>query len=249
VTHVKICGCMRVDDAIVAAQAGADFVGLVFADESRRRLSTEQALQIVRALGTPLRDLGQAAPPPHYQGDATDVVAWFHHGAEALERLLARKRPLTVGVFEDQPLEQVDAIADEASLDLIQLSGGESWQDCLLANRQVIKVVNTEAFASADDLLAALEPGTAIAFLLDSSRGRGRRADWSLARDVASRLPLILAGGLTPENVSNAVRKVRPWAVDVSSGVETDGAKDPDKIRAFIAAVREAPSRNVRPEP
>jgi len=236
---VKICGCMRVDDALAAAQAGADFVGLVFA-ESRRRLSTEQALQIVRALGTPLRDLGQTEPPPLYHGDAADVAAWFRHGAEALERLLARKRPLTVGVFEDQPLEQVDSIADEAGLDLIQLSGRESWQDCLLANRQVIKVVNTEAFASADALLAALEPGTAIACLLDSSRGRGRRTDWSLARALASRLPLILAGGLTPENVSDAVREVRPWAVDVSTGVETEGAKDPQKIRAFVAAAKEA---------
>jgi phosphoribosylanthranilate isomerase len=239
VTYVKICGCMRVDDALAAAGAGADFVGLVFA-ESRRRLSSEQALQIVRALGTPLRELGQAEPPPLYHGDAADVAAWFHHGADALERLLARKRPLTVGVFEDQPLEQVDAIADEAGLDLIQLTGGESWQDCLLANRQVIKVVNAEAFASAEELLASLEPGTAIACLLDSSRGRGRRADWSLAREVAARLPLILAGGLTPENVAEAVRLVRPWAVDVSTGVETDGAKDPDKIRDFVAAAKEA---------
>ncbi len=238
-THVKICGCMRVDDALAAAQAGADFVGLVFA-RSRRRLSTERALQIVRALGTPLRDLGQAEPPPHYEGGTSDVPAWFHHGADALERLLARKRPLTVGVFEDQPLEQVDSIADEAALDLVQLSGGESWQDCLLANRQVIKVVNSEAFASAEDLLAALQPGTAIACLLDSSRGRGRRADWPLASALADRLPLILAGGLTPDNVADAVRQVRPWAVDVSTGVETDGAKDPDKIRDFVAAAKEA---------
>lgn len=238
--HVKICGCMRVDDALAAAEAGADFVGLVFADDSRRRLSTEQALQIVRALGTPLRDLGQAEPPPHYEGEATDVAAWFRHGAEALERLLATKRPLTIGVFEDQPLDQVNAVAEEAALDLIQLSGGESWQDCLLASRQVIKVVNSEAFASADHLLAALEPGAAIACLLDSSRGRGRRADWSLAREVAARLPVILAGGLTPENVSEAVRLVRPWAVDVSSGVETEGAKDAEKIRAFVRAAREA---------
>lgn len=232
---------MRVEDALVAAEAGADFVGLVFA-ESPRRLSTEEALEIVRALGTPLAALEQTEPPPHYDGDQRDVAAWFHHGARALERLLLRKRPLTVGVFQGQPLEQVNSLADEAGVDLIQLSGGESWRDCLLANRQVIKAVDTRPFASVEALLASLESGTAIACLLDASRGRGRRGDWPLAAGLAGRLPLILAGGLTPQNVAEAVRQVHPWGVDVSSGVETSGAKDPAKVRAFIAAARGGPS-------
>jgi phosphoribosylanthranilate isomerase len=230
---------MRVDDALVAAEAGADFVGLVFA-ESPRRVTTEEAIEIVRALGAPLRELEQAGPPPHYEGDEGDVMAWFRHGAQALERLLARKRPLTVGVFQDQRLEEVNSVADEVGVDLIQLSGGESWRDCLLVNRQVIKGVDAEPFASAEDLLVGLEAGTAVACLLDSSRGHGERADWSLAAGVAARLPVILAGGLTPENVAEAVRQVRPWGVDVSSGVESEGAKDPEKIRSFVAAAKEA---------
>jgi phosphoribosylanthranilate isomerase len=240
VTRVKICGCMRVEDALAAKEAGADFVGLMFAPDSRRRVSTEEAQAVVEALGRPLRELGQEEPPPLHRASEGDAAAWFWQGAEALERLLARKRPLTVGVFENQPLEDVNTIADECGLDLIQLSGRESWADCLLANRQVVKAIDVPAGASNGDPFAALEPGSAIACLLDASRGRGIATDRRAAAAVAKRLPVWLAGGLTPENVSEAVRAVRPWAVDVSSGVETGGSKDAAKIRAFVDAARKA---------
>jgi phosphoribosylanthranilate isomerase len=247
VTRVKICGCMRIEDALAAKEAGADFVGLMFARDSRRRLTIEDAQAIVDALGPPLRDLGQDEPPPGYlnpkadafggHGAEGDPAAWFRHGAEALDRLLARKRPLTVGVFENQSMEEVNTIADETGIDLIQLSGRESWADCLLANRQVIKTVDVPARAPAEDVLAGLQAGSAIACLLDDSRGRGILVDHATARAVAALLPVWLAGGLTPENVSDVVREVRPWLVDVSSGVETDGAKDARKIRAFVQSV------------
>jgi len=238
-TRVKICGCMRVADAIAAAEAGADFIGIMFA-ESRRRTSAQEASQIVRAVGTPLRELEQDEPPPLHPGRFETIDAWFDHGAEALERLLARKRPLVVGVFEDQDPEEINEIADETGIDLVQLSGREPWSDCLLVNRPAIKVLRQQAGASAADMLAGVEPGAAIAFMLDSSRGTGTTGDWAAAADVADRLPLWLAGGLSPDNVAKAIRDVRPWAVDVSSGVEVGGAKDAARIAAFVRAVREA---------
>jgi phosphoribosylanthranilate isomerase len=240
VTRVKICGCMRVEDALAAKEAGADFVGLMFAPDSRRRLSIEEAQAIAGALGPALREIEQTEPPAMYRGPEGDAAAWFQHGAEALERLLARKRPLTVGVFEDQSFEEVNTIADEVGLDLVQLSGRESWGDCLLANRQVVKTVDAPSGASAEGVLAGIEAGTAIAVMLDVSRGRGIAADRPLAAAIAGRLPLWLAGGLTPENVAAAIDEVRPWAVDVSSGVETGGAKDATKIRAFVEAAKVA---------
>ena len=246
--RVKICGCMRVEDALAAAGAGADFIGLVFA-ESRRRLEPDEASDIVRALGEPLSHRELTEPPSLHrvgttEGSPIGVDEWFRQGAAALERLLERKRPLTVGVFAGQDLETVNAVADECGLDLVQLSGGESWQDCLLIARQVIKVVHVERGAAASDVLGRIEAGTAIACLLDTASegaygGSGLTMDWALAREVASRLPIVLAGGLTPENVGEAVRTVRPWGVDVSSGVETGGVKDLLKLRAFIGAAKE----------
>ena len=228
-TRVKICGCLRPEDALAAKEAGADFVGLVFAPSSRRRLVIENARTIIGALGGPLRSgPGELAP-------CDDAQEWFRLGAQALAGMLERQRPLTVGVFEDQPMAEVNAIADECGLDLIQLSGRESWADCRRSNRPVIKTIEPSP-----DTANALELGTAIACLLDVSRGRGIAADRATAAAVAARVPLWLAGGLTPENVSEIVRAVRPWAVDVSSGVETERAKDAEKIQAFVFAAKEA---------
>jgi len=239
--RVKICGVRRVEDALLAAEAGADFIGLIFA-ESPRRLSSERAGEIVRALGSPLREV-EMMPPS--QAQVANAVDWFRQAAQALEGLLEKKRPLTVGVFADMDFETVNSIADECGVDLIQLSGGESWGDCLLANRQVIKVVHVREGESTESVVAGVEAGAAVACLLDPQvagvrGGAGRRLDWKVAARVAREMPVILAGGLTPDNVAEAVRAVRPWAVDVSSGVESGGAKDKDKIRAFIAAAKEA---------
>jgi phosphoribosylanthranilate isomerase len=128
-------------------------------------------------------------------------------------------------------------------LDLVQLSGDESWDLCEKLSRPVLKAVKVRDGTSAEEIIAALRPGAVP--LLDTHvegalGGTGRLFDWSVAAEVAQRFPIVLAGGLTPENVGEAVRRVRPWAVDVSSGVETEGVKDAEKICAFIAAVREA---------
>jgi phosphoribosylanthranilate isomerase len=238
-TRVKICGCMKVADAVAAAEAGADFIGIMFA-ESRRRVSREEAAQIVSAVGTPLREIAQPDPPPMHPGRFDTIEAWFAHGAEALDRLLAQKRPLTVGVFADQSIDEVNEIVEETGIDLVQLSGGEPWSDCMLASRQAIKVLGPRRGMTADDVLAYAQPGAALAFMLDPSRGSGAAGDPAVAAAVAARLPLWLAGGLALDNVADVISAIRPWCVDVSSGVETEGAKDPAKIAAFVAAVRAA---------
>jgi REP element-mobilizing transposase RayT len=128
----------------------------------------------------------------------------------------------------------------------VQLSGSEPWGHCLLVNRPAIKVLRPQPGASAGEILAYVEPGAAIALMLDPSRGTGTTGDWSIANAIAERLPVWLAGGLSPENVAQAIREVRPWAVDVSSGVETNGAKDAAKIATFVRAAREADARERR---
>ena len=244
-TRVKICGCRSVEVALAAAEAGAVFIGLMFAPMSKRRIDLVDASEIVRALGTPLAELEQETPPSMFRSESADLRGWFEHGAEALERLLERKRPLTVGVFAGNDPDEINEIVDECGIDLIQLSGAEPWGNCLLANRQVIKAVHLRSDEEAPAALARMESGSAMAVLLDRADpagfgGLGVSLDWGVAAAVSAAMPVWLAGGLTPESVGEAIRTVRPWAVDVSSGVETDGAKDVGKIQAFLAAVREA---------
>jgi phosphoribosylanthranilate isomerase len=242
-TRVKICGCRSIEQALTAAEAGADFVGLMFAPSSRRRVDIEDASEVVRALGAPLARQEQVTPPAVYRAASEDLRSWFEHGASALERMLERKRPLTVGVFAGNEPDEINEIVDECGIDLIQLSGGEPWGACLLANRQVVMALHMRADDTAASALSRVEAGSAMAVMLDRADdvafgGTGQALDWGVAREIAESMPVWLAGGLTPENVAQAVSTVHPWCVDVSSGVETDGVKDAAKIRAFVAAVR-----------
>ena len=243
-TLVKICGNREPADVLAAAEAGADLVGIVFA-ESTRRVDAQQAQAMTRALGPPLAAHEIALPPPARGRAREDAREWFRHGADVIAAYLEAKRPLTVGLFADQPLEEVNELALESGVDLVQLSGDESWEDCLLVARQVIQVIHVSPLDSPPDPLAFAEPGFAIALMLDSAHGpyrggSGQPFDWEVARLVAAELPMMLAGGLTPENVGRAIAQVRPWAVDVSSGTERDGRRDHARVRAFVDAVRTA---------
>ena len=217
-TTVKICGVRSLDDALVAAQAGADYFGMVFVPGRRRRVEPEAA----RVISDDLHDLGPDAPK-------------------------------SVGLFGDQPLDEVlDTIA-MAGLDYVQLCGEESLDYCraVLRRAGVIKVLHVANDDSADAVAyVANEIDTFAAagctVTLDSQvvglhGGTGQSFDWRIAAQLAaSGRRFLLAGGLTPANVAEAVAVVRPWGVDVSSGVETDGAKDPGKIKQFVANARRA---------
>jgi phosphoribosylanthranilate isomerase len=152
---------------------------------------------------------------------------------------------LRVGVFVDAPRTALARAADEAGLDVLQLHGSETSADCADLPRRCLKALRVGPGFRHDEVDAFA--GVASGILLDtraagSPGGTGRSFDWGLVRDVRGRVPfLVLAGGLTPDNVGDALRAVLPDAVDVSSGVESaPGRKDPDKLRAFVAAVRAA---------
>jgi phosphoribosylanthranilate isomerase len=241
-TLVKICGNRTPGDVLAAADAGIDFVGLVFA-ESKRRVDAAAGRRAVAALGDPLEAAALSEPPS--DGERRDIARWFEHGAHTIAGYLDEKRPLTVGVFADQPIDEVNAIAAEARVDIVQLSGDETWEDCLRVERPVIQVVHVSPIDSPSDPMEFVQPGFALALMLDAAHGphrggSGRTFDWEVAIRVSERIPMMLAGGLTPENVGEAVERVRPWAVDVSSGTETEGRKDHGRVRAFVQAVRAA---------
>ena len=245
-TLVKICGNRTPADVLAAAEAGADFVGLMFA-ESRRRVDTQTGAAMVAALGAPLTEREVAPPPAPEPSEREQVGPWFQHGTDVIDAYLRAKRPLTVGVFADQPIDEVNTTAEAAGVDLVQLSGSETWDDCLLVVKPVIQVAHISPIDSPSVALeeAHIEPGFALALMLDSAHGpyrggSGQPFNWEVAQTLSEQMPLMLAGGLTPENVGEAIATVQPWAVDVSSGTETDGRKDYVKVRAFIAAARAA---------
>lgn len=212
-THVKICGVQSVPDALAASEAGADFVGVVFA-QSPRRVSIETAREIADALGGTC----------YVESRAGEV------GVRQLERLLEAKRPALVGVFDAQTAGEIESAVEGAGIDVVQLHGCDlPW---FASRLPVIKAVETAAEVKADNDSSML--------LLDGSRGRGRRGDWESLAGPSCRRPFILAGGLTPENVGDVVRRLHPWGVDVSSGVETDGRKDAAKMREFVRAAKGA---------
>lgn len=224
---VKICGLREIVHIDAAVASGADFVGVIFA-ESPRRVSLEQARAIRARLGPRI---------PILDAEASAVTA-------------ARRavgRPLLVGVFADQAPETINRIAVGADLDLVQLSGGEHPALIGRLNRPVLRVLHVGPEDSSERLLAEarrLPPTITLLDTQDAARrgGSGRSFDWSIAAAVAAQRPLMLAGGLGPENVAAAVAQVRPWAVDVSSGVERAGRKDPAEIAAFIQAAVRAPA-------
>jgi len=243
VTRIKICGLRDPETAIEAAKAGADMIGLMFAG-SRRRVTPQECYDIVEAVRAERRtkDIAQFEGPARGEVSA---ATWFSAWNEAIDDAMFRVRPLIVGVFADQDAHEVNDIAAAAGLDLVQLSGAEGISMAREIERPVIKAVHVRESMTADDVFEAAVPGSAAGLLLDTASsaaqgGTGVVFDWDVAAGVAQRLPFLLAGGLTAENVALAVHQVEPWGVDVSTGVETDGKKDLEKIRAFIRAVKGA---------
>ena len=151
---------------------------------------------------------------------------------------LVRPEIRRVGVFVDESVETIAKLFESSTIDVAQLHGSED-EAYLSRLRATCTVPVIQAFRmrGAADVERAMA-STADLVLLDNGQGTGHTFDWSLARDA--RRPFMLAGGLGPENVAQAIRTVHPWGVDMSGGVETDGMKDPDKMQAAVAAAKGA---------
>jgi len=218
-TWIKICGMTNLEDALAAVDAGVDAVGFVFYEKSPRKITAEAASEVVRKL------------PQH------------------LEK---------VGVFVDAACDSIRDTVSQAGLTAVQLHGKVSMNSVRQDSRTTVESVGVSK-------LILMIPGSALvdggifmsekvhegtfAVLIDAelngvSGGTGATFDWKatqgIVRSIGIGLPVIVAGGLTPFNVEEAIILFRPWGVDVASGVEASpGKKDPDRVRAFVKAVRD----------
>jgi phosphoribosylanthranilate isomerase len=159
-------------------------------------------------------------------------------------------RVTSVGVFVNQPAEEVARIADFVGLDMVQLHGTESPEYCGRMRQPVIKAV---CLGQELDHTSVRRFPPAVTLLLDANDpvrhgGTGQTIDWERAAAIARGRPVILSGGLRSQNVASAIRTVRPNGIDVSSGVESQpGVKDPERLRRFIEAVHECEARFLQP--
>jgi phosphoribosylanthranilate isomerase len=215
-TKIKICGITNAEDALLAAELGADALGFVFAD-SPRKVAPDVAAGIIAKL------------PPFITN---------------------------VGVFVNHPIGDVKSIADFCNLDALQFHGDENITYCRSFRQKVIKAFRVRNYNEIEEWIAQenkyetaslSEPGAnVVAFLVDAYAvgkygGTGKRLKWEIVSDLELRKPLILAGGLDHKNVGLAIEAVKPYGVDVSSGIELKpGKKNKRKLREFIKVVRES---------
>ncbi|KAI0061154.1 N-anthranilate isomerase [Artomyces pyxidatus] len=249
---VKICGIRTEAEAVAAADVGADMLGLMFVPSSKRRISLETALAISTVIRQRRAVRGFIPDSASIGNDQNEP--WFTSHARRLSK--APSRPLLVGVFQNQPLSFVLHTVAATQLDIVQLHGSEPLEWSKQIPVPVIRAFHVDA--DGNGLEGLTRPGLHEFLLLDAaaaagglSGSSGSRVDWEIARRVvgggevigggsSSHLPIILAGGLTPDNVAEAIQAVSPWAVDVSGGVENeDGTgKDIEKVSTFITAVK-----------
>jgi phosphoribosylanthranilate isomerase len=219
-TWVKICGMTNLEDALTAVDAGADALGFVFYEKSPRNISVEAAREIVQQLP---------------------------------------KKVEKVGVFVDQPAQQLADISDRVGLNAVQLylldsDGSQFFADFPPSQeRRTFLAIPAERITSGEafEISFSLEflNRTSALFLDSGNRqqpgGTGKVFDWRIAADTVKAMseiiPIVIAGGLSMQNVGEAIDVLHPWGVDVASGVEArPGKKDPEKVRAFVKAVRNA---------
>ena len=224
-TLVKICGLRDISDMLIAAEYGADLLGLVFVPGVRRTLNKDYARDLL-------------------------INFRFSRGEAAVQ-------PPIVGLFANQPADEVNRIAQHVGLDKVQLCGDEDMEYCRQIDYPILKTLHVpemfskttsqqeEILSQLDHDLSNLEQSGYLPLLDKFSEtqpgGLGETFDWGIAQQLSSKgKRFLLAGGLNQTNVRNAINVVRPYGVDVSSGVETAGLKDPKKIQSFLSETKES---------
>lgn len=227
-TRIKLCGLTRIQDIEIANKLKPEYIGFIFWDRSSRNVSAIQAARLKGKLDPEIKAVGVFVNAP-----AEQVISYYNVGIIDIAQLHGNENEEYIKKLHDAGLTVIKAFKMKKTGENINLAGNANVETPEKPTGNAI----TETYGkSTDDVITEAVKSSADYIMFDPGKGEGATFNWQLIKGI--KREFFLAGGLTPENIEKAVETVQPFAVDVSSGIETNGHKDPDKMAAFVKNTR-----------
>lgn len=227
-TRIKLCGLTRIQDIEIANKLKPEYIGFIFWDRSSRNVSAIQAARLKGKLDPEIKAVGVFVNAP-----AEQVISYYNVGIIDIAQLHGNENEEYIKKLHDAGLTVIKAFKMKKTGENINLAGNANIETSEKPTGNAI----TETYGkSTDDVITEAVKSSADYIMFDPGKGEGATFNWQLIKGI--KREFFLAGGLIPENIEKAVETVQPFAVDVSSGIETNGHKDPDKMAAFVKNTR-----------
>lgn len=227
-TRIKLCGLTRIQDIEIANKLKPEYIGFIFWDRSSRNVSAIQAARLKGKLDPEIKAVGVFVNAP-----AEQVISYYNVGIIDIAQLHGNENEEYIKKLHDAGLTVIKAFKMKKTCENINLAGNANIETPEKPTGNAI----TETYGkSTDDVITEAVKSSADYIMFDPGKGEGATFNWQLIKGI--KREFFLAGGLIPENIEKAVETVQPFAVDVSSGIETNGHKDPDKMAAFVKNTR-----------
>lgn len=227
-TRIKLCGLTRIQDIEIANKLKPEYIGFIFWDRSSRNVSAIQAARLKGKLDPEIKAVGVFVNAP-----AEQVISYYNVGIIDIAQLHGNENEEYIKKLHAAGLTVIKAFKMKKTGENINLAGNANVETPEKPTGNAI----TETYGkSTDDVITEAVKSSADYIMFDPGKGEGATFNWQLIKGI--KREFFLAGGLTPENIEKAVETVQPFAVDVSSGIETGGHKDPDKMAAFVKNTR-----------
>lgn len=227
-TRIKLCGLTRIQDIEIANKLKPEYIGFIFWDRSSRNVSVIQAARLKGKLDPEIKAVGVFVNAP-----AEQVISYYNVGIIDIAQLHGNENEEYIKKLHDAGLTVIKAFKMKKTGENINLAGNANIET---PEKPTGDVITETSGKSADDVITEAVKSSADYIMFDPGKGEGATFNWQLIKGI--KREFFLAGGLTPENIEKAVETVQPFAVDVSSGIETGGHKDPDKMVAFVKITR-----------
>ena len=239
-TRIKLCGLTRIQDIEIANKLKPEYIGFIFWDRSSRNVSAIQAARLKGKLDPEIKAVGVFVNAP-----AEQVISYYNVGIIDIAQLHGNENEEYIKKLHDAGLTVIKAFKMKKTGENINLAGNGNIEipekptgDAIteIPEKPTGDVITETSGKSTDDVITEAVKSSADYIMFDPGKGEGATFNWQLIKGI--KREFFLAGGLTPENIEKAVETVQPFAVDVSSGIETGGHKDPDKMVAFVKSTR-----------